>query len=100
MRRLRKLRPRRAGAVQCLSPGRPPAPSTDRADPPPPAPPRARRGGGQAAPARQHRCAKQTMELLSTLAGSLILVAGSAWWVFRKYPAPQPFLAAGAEPDG
>src|SRR6218665_2644960 len=98
MRRLRKLRPRRAGAVQCLSPGRRPAPSGDGADDP--ARPPAQPGDGAAPPARQHRCAKQTMELLSTLAGSLILVAGSAWWVFRKYPAPQPFLAAGAEPDG
>jgi len=24
------------------------------------------------------------MELLSTLAGSLIFVAGSTWWIFRK----------------
>lgn len=27
---------------------------------------------------------KQSMELISTLGGSLILVVGSAWWIFRK----------------
>jgi hypothetical protein len=35
-------------------------------------------------PACQLHSGKQVMELLSTLAGSLILVAGSAWWIFRK----------------
>src|SRR6218665_3945481 len=87
MRRLRKLRPRRAGAVQCLSPDGRPAPSGDGADDPaahttttkkkknnplfspPPRPP------GSSSQARPG----------GSFANSLL---------------PPPFLAAGADPDG
>jgi hypothetical protein len=44
----------------------------------------AQRGSAAAHPACQLHSGKQVMELLATLAGSLILVAGSAWWIFRK----------------
>jgi hypothetical protein len=35
-------------------------------------------------PARQRHHGKQGMELFSALGISLIVVTGSAWWIFRK----------------
>jgi hypothetical protein len=35
-------------------------------------------------PARHIHFGEQGMELLGTLGGSLILVLGSAWWIFHK----------------
>jgi hypothetical protein len=39
---------------------------------------------GRGHPARQRHHGKQGMEFLTSLGGSLILVVGSAWWIFRK----------------
>ncbi|MDQ0609497.1 hypothetical protein QFZ83_003668 [Variovorax sp. W1I1] len=40
--------------------------------------------GSEGDPACQLHYGKQGMELVSALGGSLILVAGSVWWIFRK----------------
>jgi hypothetical protein len=40
--------------------------------------------GTEGDPACQLHQGKQGMELVSALGGSLILVAGSVWWIFRK----------------
>jgi hypothetical protein len=42
------------------------------------------RFGAESDPACQLHQGKQGMELFSALGGSLILVAGSVWWIFRK----------------
>ena len=63
---MRELRARRGRAVQRL-------PSYRCAEP---------RIGAEFDPARQRHHGKQGMELFSALGISLIIVAGSAWWVF------------------
>jgi hypothetical protein len=65
---MRELRTRRGRAVQCLPPDR-------RVEP---------RIGAEFDPARQRHHGKQGMELFSALGISLIVVTGSAWWIFRK----------------
>jgi len=40
--------------------------------------------GPEGDPACQLHHGKQGMELVSALGGSLILVAGSVWWILRK----------------
>jgi len=40
--------------------------------------------GPEGDPACHLHHGKQGMELVSALGGSLILVAGSVWWIFRK----------------
>jgi len=42
------------------------------------------RFGHQDGSARQIHLGEQGMEIFASLGGCLILVVGSAWWIFRK----------------